>query len=361
MFCEFCGQVLPDEAIFCPSCGARVVKHAAPVSEYAVDEPQIPSEPEQSDYQAVTEAEPEQSDYQVTKESAPEQPAYAQPQYGAPAQSTYQPPQYGAPAQSTYQPQYGAPAQSAYQPQYGAPVRPVNQGQPYGAPARPVYQQPQYGAVAQPQYQAHADKSGTSYPLSMVFALIAALGYLATVIVFMIDYFPNASYYSSWGYGGYYIYTLIADALVFICSAVFFFQCLNIRKGSAASTGIPLVIMLLPTLIGTASWLFKFEVFNVRYSFNTVGAIANFLLIGGVVMYIIALKVRMQSIALRAITAVILLGYLGLSAYTVIDAMISVFKYYPTALSVVSMIALLLSVLFLPAAMIAILLKEKEQ
>lgn len=68
MFCNNCGNQIPDNSAFCPNCGAAF------------------SQPQQPVYQQ------------------PQQPQYGQPQYGQPQ---YGQPQYG-------QPQYG-------QPQYGQP------------------------------------------------------------------------------------------------------------------------------------------------------------------------------------------------------------------------------------------------
>ncbi len=144
MFCQKCGQQIPDDNKFCIFCGAQT---SVSQNATAVDQAQ----------QAVPEQQPVQQPEQqpVQYEQPPvynQAPAYGQPQY---AQPQYSQPQYGQPqyAQQQYgQPQYGQPqyAQPQYsQPQYGQPQYGQQQyGQPqYGQPqyAQPQYAQPAYG------------------------------------------------------------------------------------------------------------------------------------------------------------------------------------------------------------------------
>lgn len=124
MECKFCRNELPEDAKFCPVCGAPVEPEEAQVE--TVEEKE-----EASGYNAPVEGQQEQTQYQY---GAPDQ-EQTQYQYGTPNQEQTQY-QYGAPNQEQTQYQYGAPNQNQYasgssgQNNYGQPQKPLS-GTPY--------------------------------------------------------------------------------------------------------------------------------------------------------------------------------------------------------------------------------------
>ena len=98
MFCNQCGNQVPDGVSFCPNCGAPVAQaDPAPASEPQYAQPVEP---------------------QYAQPAEPQYAQPAQPQYAQPVE-----PQYAQPAQPQYpQPQYS-------QPVYGEPMPPVGDAQ----------------------------------------------------------------------------------------------------------------------------------------------------------------------------------------------------------------------------------------
>lgn len=107
MFCNQCGNQIPDGVSFCPNCGAPVAK-ADPAP---AQEPQY-AQPVEPMYE-----QPVEPQYTQPVEPQYEQPQYSQPQYSQPQ---YEQPQYS-------QPQYEQPQYS--QPVYGQPMPPVGDAQ----------------------------------------------------------------------------------------------------------------------------------------------------------------------------------------------------------------------------------------
>lgn len=329
MFCEFCGETLPEGAVFCPSCGARANKiDAAQEASAAVNDAADPVVDDAPDQLSVTE--PLENAYQAPQYAAPAQPSYQQPQYNAPAQPSYQQPQYAAPAQPSYQaPRYNAPAQTGYQqPQYGAPVQ-------------QNYQAPQYGAPVRPQYGMNRPFAGSADPArisqggftaAVLFAVLSAAAMLVYAVMTVIDIVKSlGSSYARGDYGNYLYMNLGETILCALCFVAFFFCCLQLKKKSAVSAGIPLLVSLIPLLKNLAAWIFKFKIFGVSYSFSTIDTVMLAALILGVILYLVTTGMSKDVPALKIVTALLMATVVGIQIYNLIDFLGSPYlRYYGT-------------------------------
>ncbi len=127
MFCENCGNPLPEDSKFCLSCGAKVV--SAESEGQAVQEAAVAADTVQ-----VDEAPAADAVVQTEQQAAPAEPIQYEPQPkpAAPVTPVAQPaPAQPKPAQPAPQPKPAQPA--AYQ-------QPAPQAQPYQQPAAPVSQ-----------------------------------------------------------------------------------------------------------------------------------------------------------------------------------------------------------------------------
>lgn len=317
MFCESCGQPLPNDVKFCPECGAPV---KAPAAQDIPDNP-IPAQSPASE-----------SPY-------PGQPAYGQPPYDGQYQAGYyQPPQYGA------QPQYGAPQQG-----YQQPV--------YGVPQQSYYQPPQYGAKQSPL-------SVSKMP-AVILALLALIGCAVYTIIDCIDYIDalGSGYYSSSAETG--IVVMMAEEIILlVCILIFFILCLKLPKMNPVTVGIPILVGFLPTFKSLMAWIFDFEFFGRKYSYTTLAAVMYGLFAVGLILYFVTLSRPTLLPALKAATAVALLGYMGIVIYDVIDVLVKAsayLRYSNGGTYIAQMIAYGVSVVGYAGAMIAIVATAKKQ
>lgn len=134
MYCESCGNFIPDGQAFCSNCGARLAAPQAPQAAPAASAAPAAPAPQTA---AVS--------------VAPVAPAAVQPIQAAPAQPVYQQPVY-------QQPVYQQPAQPVYQ----QTIQPVYQ--------QPVYQQPVAAVNPIP-----AKRGNGAAVAGMIFGILTAL------------------------------------------------------------------------------------------------------------------------------------------------------------------------------------------
>lgn len=175
-FCTECGSKLPDDAVFCPNCGASMT--ASPKNESRASSEIVQEEIKAADYSApvTEEVKPEPVEPQISG-------VYVEPtqvNHSAPVQGTYIPPVQGAyipPTQSNYAPP--PPAQTNY-----APPPPYQGG--YAAQPQPQYNQP--NAYGYAPYQGGVNtmppkKSGGKTAIIVIASVVVVL-IIAAILIF---------------------------------------------------------------------------------------------------------------------------------------------------------------------------------
>ncbi|MGN1023298.1 MAG: YARHG domain-containing protein, partial [Lachnospiraceae bacterium] len=128
MFCEHCGNKIPDESKFCPYCGAATTPITPEDSvnpEDAAPSPALaPAAAPASQEEAATESSPEEKPQDAAPQASGSQDAQNQqvPPQGAAPQSQQVPPQAAAPQSQQVPPQTAAPQSQQVPPQAAAPT-----------------------------------------------------------------------------------------------------------------------------------------------------------------------------------------------------------------------------------------------
>jgi len=179
-FCTECGFKLPDDAVFCPNCGASLI--TAPKNENVGVE--APAAPAQADFTVAPAAEVPLSEAVPVPGSFQTSGAYeapAQASYAVPTQGTYTPPQ-----QNSFVP----PQQNSYVPS--------NQGA-YIPPQQPAYNAPNaYGFPPQGGVAVATKPKKKLGAGAIVGIVIGGLAALALIIVLVSSLFGGSPYVGYW-------------------------------------------------------------------------------------------------------------------------------------------------------------------
>ena len=327
MYCWFCGKSIPDGTAVCPACGTQLNEDASQVQT-----------PEQPAYQEPSFQEPsyQEASYQ---EPSYQETSYQEPGIGETTQLDYsaQPEDYRTAYQPGYQqPEYQAPAQPGYQQtDYQQTAQPIYQ-QPGYQPIRQSYPQPKYAipnqmaaAYTAPQSPKAASSGGAGRVLAVFLAFAALASVLVAGILFIIDYADSLSQVSKYSslYSGStinnlrytYIMLIVDNGFRIVCLLTFALQCTRLKKASALSTAIPLLLYTVPTLKYLAAGLFNFKIFDTPYHYDTEDAIMIGLFTVGVILYLVAVAMKQNQLIPKIISALMMLGAVGLAIRAMVD------------------------------------------